>query len=228
MASREGCAGALMSPWWGAGQPLSRLALHWQELHVLESWPKFAARFKGVPKLESSYKLYRQTCCAAFMSRSFCDDGKVSPLTQQVHLVLCLSGLGWNLCLLVPASLTRGGTVTETFIPRPSTCPALPRPILTLIHHWNVQLLPWAPELTAGEMNISEVSHSTCSPSRKPHALLFPPLTPTALRWDAGACASHTSGGVTSDSASPHEAVFVLHFRKRFHFGIKYPLTLIL
>lgn len=39
----------------------------------------------------------------------------------------------------------------------------------------NLQLLPWAPELPAGNMNISEVSHSSCSPSREPHALLSPP-----------------------------------------------------
>lgn len=143
LVSRQGCAGALLSPWWGAGQPLSPgLALHWQELHILESWSKFAARVKSIPKLESSYELCRQTCCAALMSCSFCDDGKVSPLTQQVGLVLCLLGLGWNLCFPVPASLTQGGTVTETFMPRPSTCPALSRPILTLTHHWNLQLLP--------------------------------------------------------------------------------------
>lgn len=106
-----------------------------------------------------------------------------------------------------PASLTQGGAVTETSVP------ALPRPILTLTHPWNVQLLPWAPELTAGNMNISEFSHISYS-SREPRALLSPPPTPLALRWDAGACASHTSAGLTSDSAFPHEAGFVLHFRK--------------
>lgn len=45
-------------------------------------------------------------------------------------------------------------------------------------HPWSLQLLPWAPELTAGNVNISEVSHIFCSPSRELHTLLLPPPTP--------------------------------------------------
>lgn len=128
-------------------------------------------------ELESSYKFSKHIWGAVFVSWSFCAAGEVSPLIQRVGLVVFVMS---RLEFVFPASLTQGGAVTETSVP------ALPRPIVTLTHPWNVQLLPWAPELTAGNMNISEFSHISYSPSREPHALLSPPPTPLALRWDAG------------------------------------------
>ncbi|NXK64502.1 NECA3 protein, partial [Sylvietta virens] len=52
-----------------------------------ELWELFSGIDRRHSELESSSKLCRQIWCAAFVSQGFCDDGKVSPLVQQVGLI---------------------------------------------------------------------------------------------------------------------------------------------